>query len=167
MPSLIFFSQETGSQNWIGIEDIKSSPIFFMVENTTVFDVINTPIPFQAARLNIGNAMDISTGIFTAPRKGIYFFLFTGVARWKNSGSLEVRVGLKKNSNFIAFGYMNSLSNDAWETFALHSILNLEAGDSVWAEADVMINAYIPSGIENQFSGWLLREDISNLYLLR
>lgn len=40
------------------------------------------PIPFEEEVLNIGNAMNINTGKFTAPRDGIYFLTFTAERVW-------------------------------------------------------------------------------------
>jgi hypothetical protein len=39
------------------------------------------------AVVNEGNAMDLTSGKFTAPRPGIYFFSFTGVAGLYSSSS--------------------------------------------------------------------------------
>ena len=38
----------------------------YIYNNTT-----NTAIPWQLARLNIGNAMNLTSGIFTAPKDGV------------------------------------------------------------------------------------------------
>jgi hypothetical protein len=40
----------------------------------------NYSVPFQVEVVNEGNAMNLTSGIFTAPRLGIYFFSFTGLA---------------------------------------------------------------------------------------
>ena len=39
------------------------------------FDTMSTPISFELAQTNEGNAMDLTSGIFTAPKTGTFFFL--------------------------------------------------------------------------------------------
>ena len=52
------------------------------------FNTTETPIPFDLEVVNDGNAMDLASGIFTAPRTGIYFFFsFTRLADFPVSSS--------------------------------------------------------------------------------
>ena len=51
----------------IGQYDVKSSPVYFYVKKTTDFVTEDVPIPFELDRLNVGNAMNAVSGIFTAP----------------------------------------------------------------------------------------------------
>ena len=134
-----------------------------MVQRSTFYNTTAVPIPYDTAPINMGNAMNISTGIFTAPRKGVYFFVFTGITVWETTGNSVLRIGLKKNNYYVAFGYTNGANNDAYETFAFNCMLNLEAGDLVWAEINAATNVFLFDGLYDNFSGWLLKEDISTI----
>jgi hypothetical protein len=74
-------------QRRIGYADVKSAPVHFYVQRESKFSTLDTPIPFDLAVVNEGNAMDLTSGTFTAPRKGIYFFSFTGQAIFPASSS--------------------------------------------------------------------------------
>jgi hypothetical protein len=91
----------TDKQKWIGYADIKSAPVYFYVQRNSDFNKTETPIPFDLAVVNEGNAMDLTSGIFTAPRPGIYFFLFTGVARLESSSDVYFDSYLYLNGNRI------------------------------------------------------------------
>jgi hypothetical protein len=58
------------------------------------------------AVVNEGNAMDLTTGVFTAPRPGIYFFSFTGLANLPASSSslFGVSFYLNGGGNRIGMG---------------------------------------------------------------
>ena len=45
----------------------------------SIYTTKDVPISFELEKLNVGEAMDLKSGIFTAPRPGFYFFSFTGV----------------------------------------------------------------------------------------
>ncbi|EFX69010.1 C1q and tumor necrosis factor-related protein 5 [Daphnia pulex] len=75
-----FYPNENEIQTRIGYVDVKSAPVHFYVTRDTTFKLTNTPIPFDLVRMNEGNAMDLASGKFTAPRPGIYYFSFTGHA---------------------------------------------------------------------------------------
>jgi hypothetical protein len=62
--------------------------VYFYVQQSFDFNTISTPIPFQLTCVNVGNAMDLTTGKFTASRPGIYFFSFTGLAHFPASSSI-------------------------------------------------------------------------------
>ena len=63
----------------IGQYDVKSSPVYFYIQRSTDFVTEDVPIPFELERLNVGNAMNAVSGIFTAPRTELIFFSFFGL----------------------------------------------------------------------------------------
>ena len=105
--NFVFFNISfiTGFQKWIGYGDVKSLPVYFYVQRSTGFNTTNTSITFDTARLNDGGAMNLSSGIVTAPRTGTYFFSFSAIATFPTSSSVTqaVRVGLFFNGNLIAW----------------------------------------------------------------
>ena len=72
------------SQTSIGNVDVQSSPVIFYVQKSQSFSAQQTAIPFDIEVINIGNAMDITSGVFTAPKNGIYFFSLSGLANMNN-----------------------------------------------------------------------------------
>ena len=95
-----------GFQKWIGYGDVKSLPVYFYVQRSSVFNATNTPITFDTARLNNGGAMNLTSGIFTAPRTGTYFFSFIAIAVFPTSSSViqGATVALHLNGNPIGYG---------------------------------------------------------------
>jgi hypothetical protein len=84
----------------IGTVDVKSAPVHFHVQRSFQFSTTGTPIPFNFARVNEGNAMDLTSGKFTAPRPGIYFFSFTGIASlYSQSSGAGLKFSLYLNGN--------------------------------------------------------------------
>ena len=70
------FRQLSGLETRFGYMDLKSSPVHFYVQRSTPFTQQNAIIPYNFERLNVGGAMNIKTGVFTAPRNGTYHFAF-------------------------------------------------------------------------------------------
>ena len=155
-----------GFQTWIGYVDVKSSPVYFYVQrNSPVFNTIGTPIPFDVERLNVGGAMNLTSGKFTAPRDGIYSFSFTGSAHFPASSSrVYLRVHMYLNGSNIARGFADEVGSTEIEdeTFSFQSTFNLKAGDQIWIEIDsTSTGVYLHGGWYTHFSGYLLEENFA------
>ena len=155
----------TGFQTWIGYNDVKSLPVYFYVQRNGYFNMTNTPIPFQMEKLNIGNAMDLASGKFTAPRTGVYAFSFTGLAYIPASSSrLNIEVGMYLNGNIIGSEFADELNTaEQWETFSFQWTLSLKKGDQIWLQIfSKSAGTYLwdSSWHYNHFSGFLLAENI-------
>jgi hypothetical protein len=88
-------------------------------------------------RVNEGNAMDLASGKFTAPRPGIYFFSFAGVAElYSSSSSVLFSSFLYLNGHIIGSSYVQEINTPVYQysPLSLQSMLNLKKGDQVWVE---------------------------------
>jgi hypothetical protein len=110
--------------------------------------------------------MDLTSGKFTAPRPGIYFFSFVGVARLYSSSSASFDSYLFLNGNLIGTSHVQEYSGpvNQYNPVTLQSTLNLKKGDQVW----VQINYYPDSSLYladndfhmTHFTGFMLEEEI-------
>ena len=116
--------------------------------------------------LNIGGAMNLTSGIFTTPRAGTYSFSFIGFAHIPGSSSkLGLAVRMYLNGNLIGSGLADEAGTaNQFETLSLQSALNLQKGDQISLQINQMdTGTYLhdSSNHYNHFSGWLLEENIS------
>ncbi len=112
--------------------------------------------------------MNLTTGIFTAPRTGIYSFSFTGLVDFPILSTLvNLGVSLYLNGNRIANGYVeegiNVIGQDEQVTF--QSTLNLKKGDRVWVQIDGTGNEsssllHDDNWPRTHFNGFMLEEEI-------
>ena len=133
----------------VGLVDVKSFPVHFYVQRSSSFATIGT-VPWQTAALNIGNAMDLATGIFTAPRDGVYQFHFSGFG---NSNAFYIYLRLNGYNVAYTYGHTN------YDSASLQSRLQLKKGDTV--------NMFLAGGtlFDNadrytSFTGWLDDEQL-------
>ena len=137
---------------------MKSFPVNFYVQKTSNFSVANTPVPFEVEILNIGGAMNLTSGVFTAPRPGIYHFSLTGLGKHTSSGYLDV--GLSLNGGLVGRAHANS-DIAGYRTFSLQSTLRLKTGDRIWASIISFSSTVWHDNSDHytHFTGWLSQED--------
>ena len=143
---------------------MKSLPVYFYVQSGR-FDTTKTPILFEVESLNIGGALNLTSGKFTAPRDGIYSFSFSGFAYLPASSS-RAYLDLDIFLNGIQIG--NGLADEATSTdvqneaYSFQSTLKLQKGDQIWLEIhSISTGAYLVGSRLTHFSGYLLEEKMS------
>ncbi|XP_046643658.1 uncharacterized protein LOC124328873 isoform X2 [Daphnia pulicaria] len=153
---------DAGFQTWIGFEDVKSSSVYFYVQRYANYNQTGTSIPYDVEKLNAGGAMNLQTGIFTAPKPGKYFFSVSGKAGFPASSTwIFLRINLYKNSEYVGFCFSDEISASQFETFSLESTLDLRKGDTISLKiVEQGPGVYLRGGGSFHFTGWLLEEDI-------
>jgi len=149
-------SAEVGYETRIGNVDIVSSPVQFFVQRNTDWNTLNTPMTFQVTRLNVGNSMNIGTGVFKAPKAGTHYFAFAGM---KTDIASFTYVHLRLNGNNIGMADFTSLP---WTLSFYHATLKLKVGDEitlVLGSGALFDNA----NSRFHFTGILLEEDLAIL----
>jgi hypothetical protein len=109
--------------------------------------------------------MDLTSGKFTAPRPGIYFFSFAGVARFYYSSSVQLNSLLYLNGNEIGSSLIqeNTGAVDQYNPVTLQSTLKLKKGDQLWMQIDYSDSAaYLFDSVNHytHFTGFMLEEEI-------
>lgn len=143
----------------MGYVDVKTSPVYFYVQrDSSYYSSGGSAIPWTKSKLNVGNAMNLGTGVFTVPRDGIYHFAFSGM---KYASTQELFVYLRVNGNNIGLAEAAQSSVVLYETFSIHSTLQLNKGDNVdlWFIGG-HASLYDKSTSITHFTGWLVEENL-------
>ena len=149
-------------QTWIGYTDVKLVPTYFYVQRSTDLTTINSTITWDVERTNVGGAMDLTSGVFTAPQSGVYFFSFSAVSHYPpNSYTGTNEFSLKLNGNEIGRtqSYVDLYNTNEFKgTSSLQSTLILKSRDVVWIEQVVATYTYLSDSNEHytHFTGWLM-----------
>ena len=93
---------------------------------------------FDGVYVNNGNTYDLSSGIFTAPKPGVYEFsvsvdVYTGIGGWHSIG-IE-----KNNANELTFGSYARETNDNTGTLSFTWIMQLNQADTIRLKAREII----------------------------
>jgi len=151
-------STETGYETRYGFVDVKSSPVHFFVTRTSSWSTKGT-MPFEKEYLNLGGGMNLASGVFTAPKTGIYAFSFKGIGYGTDGrGSLY----LQRNGVDVALGTSNivgATSPYTESTVSVHGTLKLNKGDTITIRQNI---GTIFSRVDSwtQFTGSLIEEDL-------
>ena len=143
-----------GFETVIGHNDVKTGAgVYFCVTRNTSFSSAWTVIPWEIEQLNIGRAMNLTTGIFTVPTSGRYSFAFSARS---SKPDVENYVWLRVNGAYIftSFGPSNNYN------MPLFAVLNLKKGDEiamVLGDGSLFDNR----NRHTHFTGILLEEDLS------
>jgi C1q domain len=148
-------------QTLIGAVDVKSTPVYFHVQRNSTFSTgsnSNATISFHSALVNIGEAMDVTSGIFTAPKAGTYFFAFNGVQYSQSQLYVSLDLNGQRVATTVTYGFGSSSYP---VSLSLVSTLELETDDEVRLIAS---GQYLLEGSNlryTQFTGALLQENLS------
>jgi len=138
----------------MGNVDIKTKSVHFYVQKNYSFSE-KAVIPFELERLNEGGAMNLVSGVFTAPIPGIYHFQFSCLAESSVYSDLDIHIQLNEEK----IGVAHTSSKMGFSTTALTASLRLKATDRVTLyKAGGVLHDSI--GHHTDFAGWLVEEDL-------
>ncbi len=112
----------------IGNFDVKTRSVHFYVQRNESTEESGV-LRFQLARLNVGEAMNLATGIFTVPSNGIYHFEFSAVKNGKEEWAIYLQVnGVRIASSF---SQVKITTGNCYVTGMLNASFRLKKGDQV------------------------------------
>ncbi|CAK6959702.1 complement C1q-like protein 2 isoform X6 [Scomber scombrus] len=109
-------------------------------------------LKFSKVFTNFGQAYSPTTGHFTAPVRGVYYFSFTTV---DNRKSVQSVVTLYHNDKRVLWN-QNSNDEHGWNRVSNSLVLQLEKGDEVYMVLHGGYTVYDNSGNHSTFNGILL-----------
>jgi len=161
--SLVTAAGTALSANSSGYVTMPNQPAFSAYRDAGSVAGNNTTPPvivFNATLVNTGSFYSTSTGRFTAPVAGVYYFSFMGMldSTPNNAGDLQIK--MRKNGSDISISNPPMVGADIQGMgFAMSTTISLATNDYV----DVVFYAsnnssrlYAGGGVFNNFSGFLI-----------
>ena len=146
-----------GIESQLGFVDVKTVPIHFYVQRYSSYFTRGV-VPWENAQVNVGNAMNLTSGLFMAPKNGIYQFHFSGINSRVPGANDTDFLGIYIRRNEVWSGKaLGSTRN--YETGSLHSTFKLKRGDRI----DLFLwtgGLFDSSDNFSHFTGWLDAEDL-------
>ena len=130
--------------------------VAFHVHNVKdlILDQTKEVLVFQNIITNEGSGYDKSTGIFTAPVGGVYYFTVHVCAAYKKYST----VGIVLDGTFIAKSIQ--FDNDSYACGSVDAIVTMTSGKQVWVTTTAASTSYVLNGDNihsmNTFSGVLI-----------
>ncbi|XP_044207436.1 uncharacterized protein LOC122982314 [Thunnus albacares] len=110
-------------------------------------------LKFSKIFTNIGEAYNPSTGVFTAPVRGTYYFRFNALEAFGTDKLVGIK--LYHNGKQITLSYDRVVSN-GYATVSNAFVLQLEKGDVIYLDLQTNCSVYDDSKNRTTFSGFLL-----------
>jgi hypothetical protein len=117
---------------------LRSNVPAFTVWNVGGAGSLTGDIILNTVILNSGGHYSTSTGNFTAPVSGLYYFSFTGFTQ--NSASGSSNIGIRRNGSVVVRTFTSEAVN-TFRPFATEAILQLSANDTVIPFSNVELHA--------------------------
>lgn len=118
--------------------------IYFDAYKKTGFSSVNSVIPYDDIAVNLGNGLDVKSGIFTAPVDGDYLLMFTAL---KNVESTYLRFLMKKNATTTVAATYAYSENKVATPMKMSSIQSLKKGETI----SVVLSTGSSSDFDNEF----------------
>jgi len=157
---LFVFFLNSGTQQMLGFVNVKSLPkgVHFYAQRNSHFSKMNAVIPFDRILMNEGGGLNGSTGIFRAPKPGIYRFLFHGAKSIFHAAPLHI--DLRVNGVNVGNAYAHHYENVGMLPVGVHSVVKLKTGDEVILFKAGDGGLYDDDTPDTHFSGWLVEEEL-------
>lgn len=111
-------------------------------------------VKFEDVKVNRGQGYNPSTGVFTAPRKGLYHVscLILGYSGY------VVNYQLSKNGAKYTAGYSSKDKGGGHESSTISSLVEMKKGDRVFIKHNSSGSAKIIGAHYSTFAGYFLQE---------
>ena len=130
-----------------------SSTAFFasLVKHPYTVTGVNAVVKFEDARVNRGQGYNPSTGVFTAPRKGLYHISCLILGMTGN----DMHYQLNKNDAVYTNGYV---SKGPYISSTISALVDMKKGDRVFIKHSISGSEKIKGAHYSTFSGYFLQE---------
>ena len=139
---------------FLSISDSSLQPAFFafLKQNPFTLTGINDVVKFDKVTVNRGQGYNPSTGVFTAPRKGLYHISCSIMAYSSNN----VYYQLNHNNAFHTYGYSHAGENTV---SSINALVEMKKGDRVFIKhRHTAKSQKIYGNHHSAFSGYFIQE---------